>query len=100
MKDKIQKMIEAQHADLPLSRKQTITASILQAGYTDEKDIEATINQLAEYKPESVAGYTKGLLYCERCNNRYDHVLLYAKKQAYYCPRCRICVPKAVRNAE
>lgn len=100
MKEKIQKLIEDRHPNLPLSRKQTILASILQAGFTDELEIENTIAQLAEHKPETVVGYSKGLLYCERCNNRYDHVLLYAKKQAYYCPRCRICVPKAVRNAE
>jgi late competence protein required for DNA uptake (superfamily II DNA/RNA helicase) len=100
MKDKVQKLIETNYPNLPLTRKQTITASILQAGFTDENEIEKMISKLAEHKPESVVGYSQGLLYCERCKNKYDQVLLYAKKQAYYCPRCRICVPKAVRNAE
>lgn len=99
MKEKIQKIIEAKYPNLPLSRKHTIIASLLQAG-TGEKELETAVSRLAEYKPESVVGYSAGLLYCERCQNKYDQVLLYAKKQAYYCPRCRICVPKAVRNAE
>ena len=98
MKETIQKIIEAKYPELPLTRKQTIVASVLQSGFTKEKDIENTVVKLAEHRAESVLGYSTGLLYCERCRNKYDLVFLYAQKQAYYCPRCRICVPKAVRN--
>ena len=90
-----------QNKNIPQSRKNTIVASIQQAASgapMTEEAIINTIEKLLQHTPTSLLAYASDCK-CAKCYGKMETVFIYDKRQADYCPRCRIAMPKPVQSA-
>ena len=102
MNKNVQKIVKnyLQNKNITQSRKNTIVASIQQAAMgapMSEQAIINTIEKLLQHKPTSMFAYSSDTK-CSKCQGKMETVFVYDSRQADYCPRCRIALPKPVKS--